>query len=73
MTIEISFPDGTTKQYPRWTKVAEILHDLPENRDALLVTAALINNEVVSLSYKVDINSSVRPISLSCREGVNIY
>jgi uridine kinase len=74
MDIAITFPDGTTGQFPRWTAV----EDLFKSRPAIFASspppiAAVVNNEITSLSYKVDIASAVAPVTLQSREGMNLY
>jgi uridine kinase len=70
MSIRITFPDGTAADYPRWTTAEEILASQPVVDPPI---AALIDNEITSLSFKVDINSSIAPVTLHTREGMNLY
>ena len=37
------------------------------------IVGALVNNDVVSLTYRIEINSRVEPILLNTREGATIY
>ncbi|MBN2353843.1 MAG: nucleoside kinase [Spirochaetales bacterium] len=73
MDITVTFPDGATRQFPRWTTVDEIFKSRPDAFTSPPPIAAVVNNEITSRSYKVDITSRVAPITLQSREGMNLY
>jgi uridine kinase len=73
MDVKVTFPDGLTKQFPRWITVGAIFDTRPDLVAPLPPIAAFVNNEITSLTYKVDITSTVAPITLQSREGMNLY
>jgi uridine kinase len=71
--ITVSLPGGQRSTVAYGTRVGELV--VPSGSDTAWgpVVAALVNNELVSLSYKVKINASVRPVLLSSAEGATVY
>ncbi len=72
MNTRITFPDDSISEFPRWTTVEEILESHGSYADPPPL-AAYVNNEITSLSYKVDVTSVIRPVTLRSREGMNLY
>jgi uridine kinase len=72
MSIRVTFPDGSAAEYPRWATIEEIFSGRPAFASPPPL-AAVVNNEITSLSYKVDINSAVAPVTPHSRDGINIY
>lgn len=70
--IEITFPDGTKKEYQKGITILEILKDLPQKirQEAL---AAKVNNKLVDLSTKLDRNSTLKIITFNDKEGVEVF
>ncbi len=71
--LKITFPSGRTEVYTAGTKVSEIFKDKEFGSLNSPIVAALINNDTASLSYHVEVNSTVEPLTLEHREGMNIY
>jgi len=72
MDITISFPSGRKKSYPSGTRVEEIFKD-KEFTPKQQVVAALVDKALVSLTYRLEVNSSIETLYLNTREGANIY
>ncbi|MBS3121257.1 threonine--tRNA ligase [Candidatus Woesearchaeota archaeon] len=70
--IEITFPDGIKKKYPKDTTVLEILKELPQKirQEAL---AAKVNDKLVDLSSKIDRNSTIKIITFNDKEGIEVF
>ena len=56
--IKITFPDGTTKSYPKGTTYHEISEDYKKNTQ-LNILGVKINNEIIPLDVKADKDSTV--------------
>ena len=67
--INITY-NGKTEEYPYATRVNEILKDDPGKYP---VVAALVNNELTSLSYKLEFNSVVKPVYPNDSRGAKVY
>ena len=70
--ITITLENKKSELYPYGTRVNEIF-----SRNAIEgetpVVAALVNNELVSLSFKVEINADLKPVSLYDPLGIRIF
>ena len=56
------------------TRVQDVINSEAEFSDpAHPVIAAFVNNELVSLSFKIEISSTLRPVSLDSEAGMRIY
>ena len=73
MDVTISFPSGRKKSYPSGTRVEEIFKDKEFAPHQQTVAAALVDKALVSLTYRLEVNSSVEALHLNTREGANIY
>ena len=74
MKLAISFPSGRTESYPAGTPVAEIFeHSEFASDQGQPVVAALANGALVSLTYRVEVNSSVEAVLLDSRLGAKVY
>ncbi|MBN2553020.1 MAG: nucleoside kinase [Spirochaetales bacterium] len=74
MKLNLSFPSGRTEHYPPGTPVAEIFEHSEFTPDKTRpVVAALANGALVSLTYRVEVNSSVEAVPLDSRLGANVY
>ena len=72
-SITITFPNGTKREYAWGTRVSELLDDpnIPVSEHPIV--AMLVNNELTSLSYKVEVNAQLRPVTLEMAEGQRVY
>ena len=72
LTVEIHLPDGRVFSGPRNTPVGEFLRILPEWENPPIV-GAIVNGELRELSYAVDVDARVRPVTMSDADGARIY
>ncbi len=72
--ITVTFPSGRKEMISYGTPVIKILEDSSEfNNLQYPVIAALVNNELTSLSFKIEINAEIKPVTLQSSWGVKIY
>src|SRR5215213_1781878 len=69
-SVEIQLPDGRVLSGPRGAKVGQFLETL--EYDAELI-AAVVNGDLRELTYPVNIESRVIPITMSDPDGARIY
>ena len=73
MEIIVEFPSGKKRAFNSGVKAELILADSEFNPIKDSIIAARVNNEIVSVSYKLEVSCTLFPILLDSREGVNIY
>jgi len=71
--VRVTFPSGNSALFPYGTRVIELaankeFDDIREN-----IVGGLVNNDVVSLTFKVEVNSSFRPVTIDTEDGARIY
>jgi uridine kinase len=71
-TVEVILPDGRVLCGPRNTQVGLFLSHLPEWETPPIV-GAVINGELRELTYPIDMDGRVRPITMSDADGARIY
>ncbi len=71
--VNIKYDNGQEIKTSYGTRVNEILKDTIKETTDNPVIAALVNNELVSLSFKVEINATVNPIRLDSTPGARLY
>jgi uridine kinase len=71
--ISITLPGGQTRTASYGTRVSELLSEEIATELPFPPIAALVNNELTSLSFKVEINSEVKPITVETGEGLRVY
>jgi uridine kinase len=71
-TVEIHLPDGRVFSGPRNTPVGEFLRKLPEWENPP-IAGAIVNGELRELSYPVEVDARVRPVTMSDADGARIY
>ena len=69
-SVEIHLTDGRVLSGPRGAKVGEFLHVL--EYDSQLV-AAIVNGDLRELTYPINIESRVSPVTMSDPDGARIY
>src|SRR5215213_10714452 len=69
-SVEIQLPDGRVLSGPRGAKVGQFLETL--EYDAELI-AAVVNGDLRELTYPVNIESRVIPVTMSDPDGARIY
>jgi uridine kinase len=70
--VEIFLPDGSIYSGKRGTPIGEFLKALPES-DYQLITGAVVNGELRELTYPIDMDSRVRPLTMRDTDGARIY
>ncbi len=65
--------DGRESEHPTGTTVAELLPASPGTAPGLPPLAALVNNDLASLSYPLTVNSTVEAQSLATPHGWRVY
>jgi len=71
-TVEIHLPDGRVFSGPRGTAVGLFLKVLPEANTPPIM-GAIINSELRELTYPVEMDSNVRPVTMADEDGARIY
>ena len=69
-SVEIHLPDGRVLSGPRGAKVEEFLSALEFPAQ---VVAAIINGDLRELTYSIDMDAHVTPITMSMPDGARIY
>ncbi|MEW5814083.1 MAG: nucleoside kinase [Spirochaetota bacterium] len=73
-TVEVTFPSGKKQVVSYGTRVKDLINNNSEfSKNQFPIIAAQINNEIVSLSFKVEINSFLKPVTYDSSIGANIY
>ncbi|MBA7655137.1 Uridine kinase [subsurface metagenome] len=73
MSVTITFPSGRKKNIPLGTTVEEIIEDEEFQSADSPVIAVMVNNDIASLTYRIEIDCRLAPIKLASREGADIY
>ncbi len=71
--VTVLFPSGASRSYPSGIFTADVLADSELAAEIDRVIAVRVNNEVVSLSYRVSVNCRMEPIALTSPDGAEIY
>ena len=71
-TIQITFPDGATKEFPRGTTALEVAKSIGP-RLAADALAAKVDSRLVDLSSSLETDSPIQFITPSSPEGLEIY
>ena len=71
-SITVTDEDGRSREIPEGTRVGD-LPEIPEPPKDLPYIAALVNNDVASLSYPLTVNSKVRFLTMGDSHGWRIY
>jgi threonyl-tRNA synthetase len=71
-TIQITFPDGATKEFPRGTTALEVAKSIGP-RLAAEALAAKVDSRLVDLSSPLESDSPIQFITPSSPEGLEIY
>lgn len=71
-TIEIILPDGTVYSGPRGASLLELINLLP-NWDNPPIMGAIVNGELRELTYQINMDAKVRPVTMADDDGARIY
>ena len=72
-TITITLESGQKIPCPSQTLVGELLHEPADPATGLPYLGALVNNELVTFGYTLDIDSTVRFVTMATPGGMQIY
>jgi len=70
--VELHLPDGRILSGPRGAPVGDFLREVREDFPAPIV-AAIINNEIHELTYRIEIESRCQPVAMDSADGARIY
>jgi len=71
--INIKYDDGKKRKIAYGTRVNEIFDDLLNKETDNPVIAAMVNNELVSLSFKIEINAEIKAVQLYSNTGIRLF
>ncbi len=71
-TVEIHLPDGRVLSGPRGAAIGDFFKNLG-NRDEAPIVGAVINGDLRELTYPINMDSRVRPVSMDQSDGKLIY
>lgn len=71
-TVEIHLPDGRVISGPRSAPVGKFFQVLPEDKIVPII-CAIVNGELRELTYCIQLDSYVTPISMAHADGMRIY
>ena len=71
--VTVTMPDGAKSTHPYGTRVETLLGVKSREKEDNPVVAALVNNKLVSLTYKVEIDAVLEPVRLYSPYGNRIY
>ena len=72
-TITVTFEDGQRIPCPAETLVGDLLKTPDDPATGLPYIGALVNNELVTFAYTLDIDSTVRFVTMASAHGMQIY
>lgn len=72
-TITITLDNGQHVTCPSQTLVGELLQEVADQATGLPYIGALVNNELVTFGYTLDIDSTVRFVTMASTGGMQIY
>ncbi len=70
-TVQIHLPDGRVLEGPRGTQLGEFLKQL--NGEGAPVVGAIVNWELRELTFPVEMDAHVRPVTMADADGMRIY
>ncbi len=71
--IVVTLNDGKTVHCARQTTVGELLQAEDVTSDELPILGALVNNDVVSLTYPLEVDCELTPLTIADPHGWRIY
>jgi len=69
--IEVRFPDGATIKTMYGTKLESLLEHF--GKQDCPIVAVKVNNELMALSSRLEVNASLEPVTLTSSEGTSMY
>ncbi len=71
-TIEVHLPDGRVLTGPRGASLAEFVKVIQDSQQAPIV-GAVVNGELRELTYTLEMDARVRPVTMAEADGARIY
>jgi len=71
-TINVSFPDGTTKSYPSGITLLELSKEYQDKYTSTIM-AGKVNNDIKELTYKLHEDAKLDFIDMTHSDGIRIY
>lgn len=71
-TIEIYLPDGNVLSGPRNSPVGKFLQVI-QTPDLPMIVGAVVNGELRELTYPLEMDAQVRPVTMADSDGARIY
>jgi uridine kinase len=71
-SVQIHLPDGKVISGPRGQKVVDFLGLVQDQYDAKIV-GAVVNNSLRELTYPIEMESAVKPVTMRSADGMRIY
>lgn len=71
--VKVTLPSKHGFNVPYGTRVGEIMREEEFLAISDRIVGAYVNNEVTSLSFKVEVNAHIRPVTLDSTDGARIY
>ncbi len=68
--VEIHLPDGRVLSGPRGAQVGEFLAEIESNSQ---IVAAIVNGDLYELTYLIQMDSKVQPVTMLQPDGARIY
>jgi uridine kinase len=72
-TIRVSLPSGNSAEFPYGIRVVDLLKNEEFNEIRESAIGGLINNDVVSMTFKVEVNAVFKPLTMTSQEGARIF
>jgi uridine kinase len=69
--VILSFPNGTKETWPFGTRPVDLVGHFEKGQWPL--AAVLLNNELSSTHARIEVNSSIAPVSVDSPEGAQVY
>ena len=71
--INVTLPSGKKIQAPHGTRIHELLAQETSSNNPLPATAAMVNNELASLSFKIKVDTKIKAVYPNDEAGALIY
>jgi len=70
-TIQVGFPDGKTLEGRRGSLLGSFMGMIQEGETPIV--GGIVNGELRELTYPIEIDSTVRPVTMATADGMRIY
>lgn len=70
-TVQIHFQDGRILEGPRGSQLVDFLAE--ENNDRTPIVGAVVNGELREMTYPIEMDSKVKPVTMESPDGMRIY